>query len=264
MTPPRVDVRLEPDRSGRTTLVDDARRGLAATPQVGCRRSGSTTTAAASCSTRSRRLPEYYPTRAEREILAAHAGEIVRAGRRDTLRRAGLGHVGEDPAPARRHRRAGQLERFVPFDVSDGGAAGAAATTLAADGSTLPVHAVVGDFDHHLGRSPERPGAGWWRSSAAPSATSSRPSGRGSSPARAALDARRSLPARHRPGEGPGPPRRRLRRRRRRHRRVQPQRAARAQPRARRRLRPRRVRARRRLGRRAASGSRCGCARVVP
>ena len=55
---------------------------------------------------------------------------------------------------------------------------------------------------------------------------------------------RRPAAPRHRPGQGPDPAGQRLRRRRRGDRRVQPQRAARAQPRAGRRLRARPVRAR--------------------
>ncbi len=53
------------------------------------------------------RLPEYYPTRAEREILAREAAEIAAASRRGDGRRAGLGLVREDPAAARRAARRG-------------------------------------------------------------------------------------------------------------------------------------------------------------
>ena len=51
------------------------------------------------------RLPEYYPTRAERAILADHAKEIVARGRARHAGRARRRHVGEDPRPARRHDR---------------------------------------------------------------------------------------------------------------------------------------------------------------
>ena len=54
------------------------------------------------------RLPEYYPTRAERAILDARTrAEIARADRRRHAGRAGLGHVGEDPAAPRRALRRG-------------------------------------------------------------------------------------------------------------------------------------------------------------
>ena len=99
-------------------------------------------------------------------------------------------------------------------------------------------------------------------SSAAPSATSSRAE-RARLPGRAGGDAGagRLAPARHRPGQGPGPPGAGLRRRGRRDRRVQPQRAAGAQPRAAAPTStPDAVRPRRPLGRRRTSGSRCACA----
>ena len=67
---------------------------------------------------------------------------------------------------------------------------------------------------------------------------------------------------RHRPGEGPRRDRGRLQRQRGRDRRVQPQRAARAQPRARRRLRPRRRSSTSPSSTRRTRGSRCGCART--
>jgi L-histidine N-alpha-methyltransferase len=48
-------------------------------------------------------LPEYYPTRAEREILrASAAGIAVQTGARTLI---GLGVVGQDPATARRAAR---------------------------------------------------------------------------------------------------------------------------------------------------------------
>ena len=69
------------------------------------RRSGSTTTAGSELFDEITRLPEYYPTRRERAILDARAAEIARVTRRRHARRARLGHVGEDPAAARRAAR---------------------------------------------------------------------------------------------------------------------------------------------------------------
>ena len=125
-------------------------------------------------------------------------------------------------------RDAGTLTRFVPFDVSE--------TTLrdaaAAIGSEYPgvaVHAVVGDFERHLDRIP----GGGRRLVAFLGGTIGNllPDARGARSSRddrRAARARRRVPARHRPRQGPGPARRRLRRRGGRHRGVQPQRAARA------------------------------------
>ena len=169
------------------------------------------------------RLPEYYLTRAERSILAAHAA------RSSPLRcrhagRAGLGHVGEDTAAARRDgRRRDRSQRFVPFDVSEE-TCGPRRTTIAG-AVRLDVHAVVGDFHRHLDAIPRDRAAAWWPSSAARSATSTPSNASGSSSTSLRHGRRRPAPARHRPREGPRPPRRRLRRRGRRHRRVQPQRA---------------------------------------
>ena len=71
-------------------------------------------------------------------------------------------------------RDAGTLDRFVPFDVSEQTLRDAAAA-VAREYAGVRVHAVVGDFEHHLGRPPRRRHARSWRSWAAPSATS-RPS----------------------------------------------------------------------------------------
>jgi len=50
-------------------------------------------------------LPEYYPTRAEREILERRAGEIARLTGRRRARRARIGHREQDARAARRPAR---------------------------------------------------------------------------------------------------------------------------------------------------------------
>ena len=55
-----------------------------------------------------------------------------------------------------------------------------AAARAVADEMGIGVHAVVGDFHEHLDEIPDSTGRGWWRSSAARSATSRPPTGRGS------------------------------------------------------------------------------------
>ena len=80
-------------------------------------------------------------------------------------------------------------------------------------------------------------------------------------PDRRPARARGPAAARHRPGQGPGGDRGGLRRLRRGHRRVQPQRAARDQPRARRRLRRPRRSTTSPSSTAGTSGSRCACAR---
>ena len=64
-------------------------------------------------------LPEYYPTRTERSILASARRGDRRRDRRDRARRAGLRRGRQGADPARRDGAAGTLERYVPFDVSE-------------------------------------------------------------------------------------------------------------------------------------------------
>src|SRR5450756_805014 len=91
------------------------------------------------------RLPEYYPTRAERSILMARAAEIADvtgAGTSEKTRLL-LGALAE----------AGTLRRFVPFDVSEATLRTAAQAVREEYGVT--VHAVVGDFERHLAALPD-------------------------------------------------------------------------------------------------------------
>jgi L-histidine Nalpha-methyltransferase len=97
------------------------------------------------------RLPEYYPTRAERSILEARAGEIaVRTGA-EVLVELGSG-TSEKTRLLLGALAAGSLRRFVPFDVSERTLRDAAATIQAEYG--IDVAAVVGDFHLHLDRIP--------------------------------------------------------------------------------------------------------------
>jgi L-histidine N-alpha-methyltransferase len=98
-------------------------------------------------------LPEYYPTRAEREILRLHAPEIVKQAGVATLVELGSGTSEKTRLLLDAMSEAGLLERFVPFDVSEEVLTAAAAEI----GSTYEcaVHAVVGDFHRHLGALPE-------------------------------------------------------------------------------------------------------------
>lgn len=99
------------------------------------------------------RLPEYYPTRAERSLLSARADAIIRASDPDTLVELGSGTSEKTrlllDAMVARTGPAG----YVPFDVSEH-TVREAASELAASYADLRVHAVVGDFHHHLGEIP--------------------------------------------------------------------------------------------------------------
>ena len=97
------------------------------------------------------RLPEYYPTRCERSILAARAAEIMAVGV-TTLVELGSGTSDKTRLLLDAGVDSGMLNRFVPFDVSEE-TLRAAAATLHSDYHTdgVAVHAIVGDFEHHLG-----------------------------------------------------------------------------------------------------------------
>ncbi|WP_309887896.1 L-histidine N(alpha)-methyltransferase [Archangium sp.] len=99
------------------------------------------------------RLSEYYPTRREREILEAHARDIARASGADTLLELGSGSSEKTRLLLDAMRSTGRLRRFVPFDVSEAFLRQAAGA-VAREYPGLLVHAVVGDFERHLGQLP--------------------------------------------------------------------------------------------------------------
>ncbi|MEV8531296.1 L-histidine N(alpha)-methyltransferase [Streptomyces sp. NPDC051211] len=99
------------------------------------------------------RLPEYYPTRAEREILLERAREIASESGARTLVELGSGSSEKtrhliEALPA--------LDTYVPVDVSESALAGAA-DTLLAEHPGLRVHALLADFTGPL-QLPETPG----------------------------------------------------------------------------------------------------------
>ena len=99
------------------------------------------------------RLPEYYPTRAERSVLEAQAGEIASASGAEVLVELGSGTSEKTRLLLSALRDAGTLRRFVPCDVDPSvlRAAGAAITT---EYPGIEVAAVVGDFTRHLAQLP--------------------------------------------------------------------------------------------------------------
>ena len=180
----RVDVHLAP-ADLHAGLRADARRGLTATPKDlppkwfyddrGSQLFDEIT-----------RLDEYYPTRAERsDPRRARADEIATASGADTLVELGSGTSEKTRLLLDALARAGQLRRFVPFDVSE--------TTLrdaaARDRRRAPRHRRA--RGRRRLRAPPRPSspaaaAAWSRSSAARSATCRRRRGPSSSPTIAA------------------------------------------------------------------------------
>ncbi|ULR54961.1 L-histidine N(alpha)-methyltransferase [Streptomyces deccanensis] len=98
-------------------------------------------------------LPEYYPTRAEREILVGRAGEIAAASGARTLVELGSGSSDKtrhllDAMPG--------LHTYVPVDVSES-ALRQAGEALVAERPGLNVHALIADFTTGLVL-PETPG----------------------------------------------------------------------------------------------------------
>ncbi len=95
-------------------------------------------------------LDEYYPTRAEREILAASAMQIAAATRSSTLVELGSGTADKTMLLLDALSDAGQLAEYVPVDVSES-ALTTAASRMLARYPGLRVHAVLSDFTEHLG-----------------------------------------------------------------------------------------------------------------
>jgi L-histidine N-alpha-methyltransferase len=100
------------------------------------------------------RLPEYYPTEAEREILATHSTMIAEVSGATTVIELGSGTSDKTRTLLDAFVAHGQIERFAPLDVS------AATLLYAAEvlGQRYPdlvVEPVIGDFTRHLARLPK-------------------------------------------------------------------------------------------------------------
>jgi dimethylhistidine N-methyltransferase len=136
------------DREVGRSLCDDVRRGLGSTPktlppkwfydEVGSLLFEQIT-----------RLPEYYPTEAERRALQLHSCEIAELAGADTLVELGSGASDKTTELLDAMRRAGRLDRYVPFDVSHS-ALLSASLEIASRYEPIRVDAVVGDFDRHV------------------------------------------------------------------------------------------------------------------
>ncbi|WP_300406474.1 L-histidine N(alpha)-methyltransferase [Nocardioides sp.] len=148
---PVVSVLLDPDWAAGT-LVDDVRRGLGAKPlrlppkwlydDEGSRLFDLIT-----------RLPEYYPTEAERAILDLHGADIAAACDATTVVELGSGTSDKTRVLLDAFDAAGRLRRFVPVDVSEA-TLRAAADMLDERYPDVAIEAVVGDFTLHLGDLP--------------------------------------------------------------------------------------------------------------
>lgn len=157
MSTPKVSVLIDSDWASGS-LVDDVRRGLGSHPlrlppkwlydDEGSRLFDEIT-----------RLPEYYPTEAERRILLDHAADVVATCDATTVVELGSGTSDKTRTLLDAFSAAGRLRRFVPVDVSEQTLRDAAAM-LGERYPGLAVEAVVGDFTLHLSHLPaNEPGA---------------------------------------------------------------------------------------------------------
>jgi L-histidine N-alpha-methyltransferase len=147
----QIDVLLEPDDIERA-LRHDVARGLSSEPKElppkwfyddrGCELFDAIT-----------RLPEYYPTETERTILRTRAADIAAGSGADTLVELGSGTSDKTRTLLDAMASSGQLQRFAPFEVNEA-TLRSAADAISSRYPGISVHAVVGDFEHHLAQLP--------------------------------------------------------------------------------------------------------------
>lgn len=154
MSDVQMDVRLDPGALARQ-LADDVRAGLTSTPKVLAPKyfydgHGS------DLFDQITRLPEYYATRTEAEILTAQAAEIAKVSDAETLLELGSGTSEKTRTLLTALTEAGTLRRFVPFDV-DPVVLEKAALAVGQEFPGLSIEPEVGDFEKHLGDLPHHP-----------------------------------------------------------------------------------------------------------
>ena len=150
---PRIDVAVHLDPADWARhLADETRRGLGERPpwippvwfydEHGSKLFDQIT-----------RLPEYYPTEAERSILVERADRIARITAARTLVELGSGTSDKTVLLIDALSGQGTLRTVAPFDVSEE-VLRSAARTIAGAYPGVAVRAVVGDFHRHLDRIP--------------------------------------------------------------------------------------------------------------
>jgi L-histidine N-alpha-methyltransferase len=95
------------------------------------------------------RLPEYYPTRTELALLHRVAPTIANLTRARVLVELGSGSAKKTDVLIRCLLLEGTLDSYVPFEVSEE-ITRRTADRLADEFRQLTIHAVVGDYEHHL------------------------------------------------------------------------------------------------------------------
>ncbi|MER6529294.1 L-histidine N(alpha)-methyltransferase [Streptomyces sp. NPDC001508] len=151
MTPLHI-TRTLPEDATDAALRADVRRGLTATPKT-LPPKWFYDARGSELFEQITELPEYYPTRAEREILLARADEIAAATRARTLVELGSGSSDKT-----RHLidALTALRVYVPVDVSESALVGAG-RALIEERPGLTVHALIADFTAGLAL-PRTPG----------------------------------------------------------------------------------------------------------
>jgi L-histidine N-alpha-methyltransferase len=140
----RIDVRLR-DAERRAALARDVRRGLTATPRT-LPPKYFYDAAGSELFEQITRLPEYYPTRAERSILDVRGASLMNLLRPDEVVEIGAGTCTKIRPLLRAVPGVG---RFVPVDV-DQQTMIQAGEALVRAFPDLRVHGLVGDFERHL------------------------------------------------------------------------------------------------------------------
>jgi L-histidine Nalpha-methyltransferase len=142
-----VEVHLRPDDLARE-LRDDVRHALTSTPKA-LSPKWLYDARGSELFDQITRLPEYYPTRTERSILAVRAAEIAATTGADTVVELGSGTSEKTRLLLDAFAAQGSLRRFVPFDVAHDTLCDAA-MAVALDYPGVAVTAIVGDFEKHI------------------------------------------------------------------------------------------------------------------
>ncbi len=154
--PWRLDCHVAAGDDRRT--VDELRHSLSATPPTISPRWFYDDTGCALFE-RITGLSEYYQTRTEEALLGARMDAVIEAVHPTELVEIGSGAATKTRAILGAMARAGDLHRYIPFDISPGTIA-RSASALAVAYPGMRVHGIAGDFSRHLGKIPGRQAGG--------------------------------------------------------------------------------------------------------
>lgn len=147
----RIDVHVD-EQSRLRDLAEDVRRGLTGHPKV-LPPKYFYDAAGSQLFERITRLPEYYLTRVEEDLLATFAPDLMRGLEPRDIVEIGSGSSTKIRRLLDERNGTRRTTRYVPVDV-DVNSLEIAAARLAKDYPFLRVHAVVGDFERQLAEVP--------------------------------------------------------------------------------------------------------------